>query len=561
MDLSDESNLFDLFLTRVQATPDGLAYRQYESDAWHEWTWAEISREVSRWKSALAHEKLSRGDRVALCLRNRTEWVLCDQAALANQLVTVPLYVDDRSENMAWCINDTGAKFLLIENATQWASLRHLVQTIQRVVCIEGTVPDDDRVRNLSSWLDSKASELARSPARPNDLATIIYTSGTSGRPRGVMLSHRNILSNVVASAHAIPAGPSDRFLSFLPLSHAFERTCGYYAAMLIGAQTVYTRSISLLAQDMRDQKPTILMAVPRIFERIWNRLQETMPSGSFKRHLFDKAVEVGWRRSRGKANVTDKLWWLLLKPLVTNKLHRSLGGRIRFIATGGAPFPESLARIFVGLGLPILTGYGLTETSPVLCTNCLNDNDVLSVGRPLKGIELCCDANSELLARGPNIMLGYWNNQQATAAVFDNNGWFRTGDLATIRDGRVYITGRLKDVIVMSNGKKVSPVNVEHAILRDNIFEQIMVIGEGRAKLSLLCITQVTDLDELYKRANAQLHEFPGHIRICYVTRIEGSWSVDNGLLTPTLKMKRTEIERRFVKEIEAMYATSGYC
>ncbi len=561
MKLTDQSNLSDLFFERVQATPAAAAYRQFEGNAWCDWTWSDSAREVGRWQAALAQEGLKPGERVGLCLHNRLEWMLFDQAALGLGLVTVPLYFDDRPENMALCLNDAGARLLLLENSAQWKVLKDHVKTVERVIVLGGEPLADTTLRRIQDWLPTQAAEPKRASAGPNDLATIVYTSGTTGRPKGVMLSHRNMLSNAIASMHAIPAGTDDRFLSFLPLSHMFERTCGYYAAMWAGAQTVYARSIQLLADDMQIQKPTILVAVPRIFERIWGRLQETMPPGSPKRKLFDKAVDIGWRRFQNRATTSDKLLWPLLKLLVANKLQRRLGGRIRLIVVGGAAFPPELARIFIGLGLPILQGYGLTETAPVLACNRENDNDPLSVGRPLEGVALRCADNGELLARGPNVMLGYWHNPEATDVVKDRSGWFHTGDLARIRDGRIYITGRLKDIIVMSNGEKVPPADVEQAVMIDPVFEHAMLMGEGRASLGLLCVAKSTDLRDLCRRANAQLKDFPGYTRIRHIACVTGAWTVENGLLTPTLKMKRKEIERRFAKEIEAMYATSEYC
>lgn len=562
MDLADDANLCDLLLRRVRETPDAPAYRQFDGNAWNDLRWHDIARAVARWQAALRREDLKPGDRVALCLHNRVEWVLFDQAALGLGLVTVPLYFDDRPENMAWCLNDAGARLLLLEDAKAWPVLRTQARTIERVVCLGGVDDADDKVVRLEDWLTAATGESpVRSPAVADDVATIVYTSGTTGRPKGVMLSHRNILSNVISAMRALPAFAGDRFLSFLPLSHMFERTCGYYCAMWAGAQTVYARSISLLADDIREQRPTVLISVPRIFERIHARLQETMAPASLKRRLFEAAVEVGWRRFRGEARAGDRLVWPLLKLLVANKLQRRLGGRIRMIIVGGAAFAPHLARVFVGLGLPIIQGYGLTETAPVLAANRMGDNDPTSVGRALEEIELRCDDNGELLARGPSVMLGYWNNPAATAAMIDREGWLHTGDVAAIRGGYVYITGRLKDIIVLSNGEKVPPNDAEQAILRDAVFEQAMVVGEGRPKLGLLAVSRSTDPAELCAHANAQLRGFPGYARIHYLARVPEPWTVENGLLTPTLKLKRNEIEKRYAREIEAMYAGPDLC
>ncbi|MBI3574620.1 MAG: long-chain fatty acid--CoA ligase [Gammaproteobacteria bacterium] len=562
MELGADSNLFDLFLGRVHATPNAPAYRQFVNDVWVDVTWAEVAREVARFRAALARENLKPGERVALCLRNRLEWVCFDQAAASLGLVTVPLYFDDRPDNMAFCLNDAGCKLLLLENAAPWPALRTQVQSLARVVCLERADADSDpRLTRLTDWLPMQAGELARAPSRPDELATLVYTSGTTGRPKGVMLSHRNILSNVAASLKAIPVYPGDRLLSFLPLSHMFERTCGYYLGMQAGGQTVYARSISLLAEDLRTQRPTVLIAVPRIFERIHARMQEGMPPGSFKRRLFERAVDIGWKRFRHQASFLERLLWPLFKLLVANKLKRRVGGRLRLIVVGGAAFAPEHARVFVGLGLPIIQGYGLTESGPVIACNRASDNDPLSVGRALEGVALRLGESDELLVRGPGVMLGYWNNADATRATIDADGWLHTGDRARIENGRVYITGRLKDIIVLSNGEKLPPADAEAAILRDNIFEQVMVVGEGRPKLGLLCVSRARDEAELCARANAQLHDFPGYARICHIARLETPWSVEDGQLTPTLKLKRNEILRRHAADIERMYAISEIC
>jgi len=558
--LSSNANLSELFLERIRQTPALPAYRQFTGERWSDWTWADAAREVGCWQAALQREGLRPGDRVALCLRNCVEWVWFDQAALGLGLVTVPLYFDDRPENMAWCLNDAGVRLLLLEDGAQWSTLRDRAKTIERVVCLRRVVQEDPQITHVADWLPAPGSEPIRSRAFPNDLATIVYTSGTTGRPKGVMLTHRNILSNVVAAMRALTASSSDRFLSFLPLSHMFERTCGYYSSVWAGAQTVYARSIAQLAEDMQTQRPTILVAVPRIFERIWWRMQEQMVPGSLKRRLFDMAVASGWRRFRGEATVVDRLRWPILKILVVKKLQRRLGGRIRLMAVGGAAFAPDLARIFVGLGLPISQGYGLTEAAPILTANRLDDNDPLTVGRALEGVELRCASNGELLARGPNIMLGYWNLGQVTRAVIDSDGWLHTGDLAQLRNGRVTITGRMKEIIVMSSGEKVAPDDAEQAIRRDPVFEQVMVVGEGRGKLGLLCVAKIADLHELCTRANAQLRDFPGYVRICHVARVADAWTVENGLLTSKLSMRRKEVERRYDNEIASMYATTDF-
>lgn len=561
MPITENSNLSDMFAERVRETPNAPAYRQFDGAKWFTMTWGEVAREVGRWQAALRRDGLRPGDRISMCLHNRIEWVLIDQAAIGLGLITVPLYFDDRPDNMAFCLNDASVRFLMLEDSAQWSALRDHVTTVEQVVCIGGAMSGEARVRKLADWAPAGQHELVRSSVDPKELATIVYTSGTTGRPKGVMLSHRNIVSNVLASSKVVRLTPDDVAVSFLPLSHTFERTVGYYLYMYRGVQVAYARSITLLGEDLQTHKPTTLVSVPRVFERVWGAMQQALPPGSRKRKLFDKAVDVGWRRFEGEATLKDRLLWPMLKTLVAKKLHERLGGRLRTVSVGGAAFPPELARIFIGLGFNILQGYGLTETGPVLTTNRPHDNDPFSVGRAIEGVELRCAENGELLARGPNVMLGYWNNPEATKTVIDADGWFHTGDVARIRNGRVYITGRIKDIIVLSNGEKVPPEDAEQAIARDPVFEHVMLIGEGRSHLGLLCVSKTEDLRELCRRANAQLREFPGYARIRYIARVSGPWGLENGLLTPTLKLKRLEAGRRFRKEIDTMYANPSPC
>ena len=554
--LDNDSLLSDLFVARVATTPDGKAYRQFRDGQWHDYTWAQAGREVARYQAALRAEGFAPGERVALCLRNRIEWMFFDQAALGLGLVVVPLYFGDRPENMAYCMNDCNARFLFIEDTAVWETLQAQVPDA-RAVCLNSDARSLPRIKSIKDWLPASGSALAQSLAKAHELATLVYTSGTTGRPKGVMLSHRNILSNAIASWRACSlVNDTDRFLSFLPLSHMFERTVGYYLSMYVGAETVYARGIPELAEDMANQRPTIIVCVPRIFERIYARMQEGLPAGSTKRKLFESAVAVGWRRFNHEAGFADALAWPILKTLVAKKLHARMGGRVRLIVVGSAALAPHLARTFIGLGLPILHGYGLTEFSPVVSANRLDDNAPASVGRPLEGVEIKTTPEGELCVRGPALMLGYWNNRAATEAIIDTQGWLHTGDIVRVDDDRILITGRAKEIIVMSNGEKIPPGDAEQAILMDPAFEQVMVIGEGRAHLGLIAVTKLTDTQEICRRANAQLHAFPGYVRIHHLVRTDEAWTLENGMLTPTLKAKRKVIETRYAVDIEAAYA-----
>lgn len=557
--INKNTNLSQVFSARVSDTPDAPAYKQFREDQWVSYSWRETAREVERWQAAMKAEGLAPGDRVALCMRNRIEWVFFDQAALGLGLISVPLYFDDRPDNMAWCMEDAGVKLLVLETDEIWPEIKGEVGSLERVVTLETPTHRDDKLTGLDDWLPAEGSELQQSDAVGDDLVTIVYTSGTTGRPKGVMLSHYNILSNVDAGLQIISVHASDRFISFLPLSHMFERTVGCYVGITVGAETVYARGITELGEDLQQQKPTIMVCVPRIFERINAKMQAGLPPHSLKRTLFEKAADIGWKRFNHEAGLVDHLLWPILKALVARKIYARLGGRMRLIVVGAAALSPELSKIFVGLGLPIIQGYGLTETSPIACANRLNDNDPASVGKALPGVEIELDGKGEILIRGPLVMLGYWNNEAATKAAIDADGWFHSGDIGEFRDGRLFITGRAKEIIVMSNGEKMPPGDAEQAIMMDTAFEQIMIIGEGRAKLALLAVSEIENEKELCDRANAKLEDFPGWVHIHYLKRMSEPWTVENGFMTPTLKIKRAKIEKHWAKEIEEMYAGPG--
>jgi long-chain acyl-CoA synthetase len=581
--------LHGLFLERVKLTPDSVAYRYFDThrESWLTLTWAQTLEQMTRWQVALQREKLTAGDRVALMLRNCPEWVMFEQAALSLGLVVVPLYTVDRPDNVAYIINDAQVKVLLFETAEQWQALRTVSEQlggVQRLVSLDRIAAEDEpRLRNADEWLPAQG-KMGWERVRDRDaLATIIYTSGTTGKPKGVMLSHYNILYNAYASNRVFRLQPSDCSLSFLPLSHTFERTVEYYF-MAAGGVITYARSIPLLADDLKIIRPTVLVAVPRIYERIYNAIHTSLEQGPRLRHkLFTLAVDVGWDRfehQQGRKGWHPRLLlWPLLKLLVADKVMGRLGGRLRISVSGGAALPPKVSRLFIALGLPLIQGYGLTETSPVISANLMDNNHPSSVGLPLQGIEVRIGEQEALMVRGPSVMLGYWNNPAATAAIIDQDGWLNTGDTARIADsGHIYITGRLKEIIVMSNGEKVPPADIEEAILRDRLFEQVMVYGEGRPKLVALAVVNPEqwqafaqqlgvrgDMPEslhdsrveqqALDRIAEQIRGFPGYANVRRVLLLTEPWSIENGLLTPTLKLKRPQVAVRYAKEIEQLY------
>lgn len=591
--LDEAVTLAGLFKERASRTPNRIAYRYFdpEDEIWKGSTWAEMRDETARWQAAFQQEGLKRGDRVGIMMPNRREWVMFDQAALGLGLISVPLFYNDRGGNVAYIAEAAAIKLLVIQGQEQWQSLepvRDELPTIQRIVTLESLngMAHDDRIRHLGQWLPESAGEYqVVDDLDPHGLCSIVYTSGTTGHPKGVMLSHHNILSNTYESLQTTTIRDDDVLLSFLPLSHMLERTGGYYLPLMAGITVAYARSILQLAEDLLIIRPTFLISVPRIYERIYARIQEGLDEKPpLVRKLFNLAVNVGWRRfefQQGRGSWTPSLLlWPLLDKLVASKVMEKLGGRLRTAISGGAPLPPDVARTFLALGVPVLQGYGLTETSPVLAVNRVDDNVPESVGRALPGTELSVADNGELLARGSAVMLGFWNNPQETERVIDKEGWLHTGDVARIdATGHVYITGRIKDIIVMANGEKVSPADMEIAIAMDALIEQVLIIGEGRPFLSALIVPEPEqwkslagglDLDpdnpdslrdqrvmeHIHRRIGDQLREFPGYAQVRKVVLLGEAWSVENGYLTPTLKTKRKLIIEHCEPQIAEIYS-----
>ncbi len=586
-------SLAGLFAARAAATPDKVAYRYFDpqSEAWKTHSWAQVAAQVARWRAALARENLAPGDRVAVMLRNCVEWVVFDVAALSLGLVVVPLYLDDRPDNATYIIDHAGAKLLLIEGRFQHRKLADIVaasQSLQRVISLlPPEVPGEYGARMVlaADWLEA-AADGAPAPVSPvvtlDTLASIVYTSGTTGRPKGVMLTHGNILWNIWYTVQCGPFVPEDVFLSFLPMSHTFERTCGCYLPMAVGAEVAFARSVALLGQDLELIRPTVLISVPRIYERVYSRIRDSLEKKSAAaRRVFDLAVDVGWHRfehRQGRAGWHPKLLlWPLLERKVAAPLTRKLGGRLKFAVSGGAPLSPAIGRVFIGLGVPLYQGYGLTETSPVIAVNRPTSNVPSSIGLPLPEVEVRTGADDELLTRSKCVMRGYWNNPEATREAIDAEGWLHTGDKASVDAyGHYHIVGRIKEIIVLSNGEKVPPADMEAAILLDPLFAQVMIVGEGRP-----CLAAVAALDAehwqafareqgleptalndsravklLLQRVAAQLDGFPGYAQVRRLYATLDVWSVENGLLTPTMKMKRGPLAEKYQDAIAALYA-----
>jgi long-chain acyl-CoA synthetase len=579
--------LHGLLARRVELTPERIAYRQFEGQGWRDYRWQDVADRVARWRAGLAGEGLRPGERVAMSLPNCVDWVCFDQAALGLGLVTVPLYTTDSPGNLAHILEDSGARLLLLDSDERWmplAVLRHRFPGLRRVLCRRvAAAMGDPAVCRVDDWMPLVGGA-SHSMDDPDALATLVYTSGTTGPTKGVMLSHRNILWDAEAVMQRIPALSTDVFLSFLPLAHAFERTVGYYLPMMAGSCVSYARSIEQLREDLLAVRPTVLLSVPRVYDKIYLAIQVKLGEGGLKRRLFDKTVALGWHRfeaANGRApgpGVLDRLIWPLLQRLAARPVLGRLGGRLRVAVSGGAPLSATVARFFVGLGLPLTEGYGLTEAAPVV-TNIAPEAFVPGcVGLPLPGVETRIGPQDELLVRAPSVMQGYWGQPDATAKVIDADGWLHTGDVVAERGGYIAIRGRLKEILVTSTGQKVPPADMEMALTMDPLLEQAMVVGEGRPYLAALLVlaqepwTRLASglgldpadqrafvdpraVEAVLARVADRLGAFPGYAQVRAVHLSLAPWTVDNGLITPTMKLKRPELETRFATAIDALY------
>ena len=570
--------LTGLLRERATRTPDAIAYRWFDDDAglWCTIDWHGVVRETARRQAVLQAEGLRVGDRIVTLLPNGLEWVLFDQAAMGIGLVTVPLPSKSSPDFVRWAVERAGGRLLLV-NAAQWARLSELRRLLPAVLCV-GTPPGATLpVPTLAERLPDHCPRLITSGC-PNDLATIVFTSGTTGPPKGVMLSHWNLLSNAAAGLVREAVFRDDLFLSLLPLFHTLERTAGYYLPLMAGAAVAFGRGPARLREDMQALSPTIIVIVPRVLERIVEALRS---GGRVRRRLLALTSRIGYayfeHRQGRRAQSPGAILWPLLRVLLPRRLRRTFGGRLRLVVCGGAPLTTDTARTLIGLEVPIIQGYGLTEASPVVSVNALHDNDPDSVGRPLPDTEVKLEPGGELLVRGPGVMQGYWQEPDASARAIDRDGWLHTGDLARLIDGRIRIVGRIKDIIVLSTGEKVHAAQLEQAITADPLFEQALVLGDDQPCLAALivlakeAIPPVTnqadspapaDLpdppwqDHLMARLGQRLAGFPKHAQVRKVLWLTEPWTVESDLLTHTMKARREKILARYQTLIDPLYA-----
>jgi len=567
--------------------------------AWRSLTHRELEERVRRAGLALQRLGVRRGERVAILSENRPGWLVADFACLGAGACDVPLYPTLPARQIAYILKDSAAVAIFVSSAPQLAKIQEIrpeLPALKTIVAMDPDAKGPGVVGLADLYAMGAEAEAAGGAerfkaealtARPDDVATIIYTSGTTGDPKGVMLTHDNIWSNVMSALESFSVGPTDSTLSFLPLSHIFERMAGHYLMLHAGAAIHYAESIDTVPANLVEVGPTIVTSVPRLYEKMYARvLENALGGGPIKKRIFFWAKDVGerWADHRLAGEQPPTLLnqqYALAQRLVFSKLKARTGGHLRFFVSGGAPLPADIAKFFYAAGLPILEGYGLTETSPVICVNLLERVRIGTVGPPIHGVEVRIAEDGEILTRGRHVMKGYLNKPEATREALDADGWFHTGDIGELdAEGCLRITDRKKDLIVTAGGKKVAPQPIEQLVKHNKYVANAVMLGDRR-KFCILLV--VPNFDQLERWAAYKQLAFANHrglIRLpdvqakmereAYkmlgglakyempkkVLLLEHDFSIENGDLTPTLKVRRRIVEQRYQRQIDALYA-----
>jgi long-chain acyl-CoA synthetase len=594
---NEPATLVDVFqlVARVHKRPDTLNYKK--SDAWVSISSHEMQARIRRIAAGLYSIGVRHGDRVAILSESRPEWTLTDAGCLFAGAIDVPIYPTLTPPQVYYILMDSGASTLVIENQQKLNVLRGILPScpdLRNVIVIDANgLSDHDglslaQLEGLGEGLEGQQPGLVAQLSGeilPTDLATIIYTSGTTGEPKGVMLTHSNIVSNLIDSSGHLLFGKHDSALSVLPLSHVFERQA-MYMYLYQGMAVYYAESLQTIGPNLREVKPTILVGVPRIFEKIYARIRERASEGG-RLNVVLLAWATTVARDYAKCLVFHrpisfglKLKHALAKRLVFSKWQRAFGGHIRLLLSGGAALPEDLGYTYLGAGLPIIQGYGLTETSPVVTTSSLDNNRIGTVGKPIPNVEIRIAADGEIETRGPNVMQGYYKKPEETRAVFTEDGWFKTGDIGTIdEEGFLRITDRKKELFKTSGGKYIAPQPIEQAIKGSRFVNQVVLIGNER-KFPAALIIPAWEQVESYARLKgihvANRSELCRHPRILNlferqiagltpdlarfekikaIALLENEFTIEGGELTPTLKVKRRVIDEKYRAVIDQLY------
>lgn len=587
-----------MFRRTVERVGDRAALLHKVDGKWEPITYSELAADVVNLARGLMELGLQPGDRVSLLAENRPEWAVTDLALTSLGAVNVPLYSTLPPPQVEYIVADSESVALIVSNQKQLDKaleirdrlplLRYLISMDPPEKPVEGVMLFSEVVK-IGAADPNAANEVRRraDAVQPDDLATIIYTSGTTGSPKGATLTHDNFISNAQSVQTLVEIRPEDLFLSFLPLSHVFERMAGHYLPLTAGSTVAYAESIFTVQANMVELKPTVMASVPRLYESIHSRVTDGIAKQpGKKRKMAEWALGVGWafhsKRVRGeRAGLLTGLQYKLADRLVLQPLRaRVTGDRLRFFISGGAPLPIKTAEFMVSVGLHILEGYGLTETSPVICVNRPEKTKLGTVGPPIPGVEVKIAGDGEILSRGPHIMRGYFNKPEETAQAIDADGWFHTGDIGVLdEEGYLKITDRKKDIIVLANGKNVAPQPIEAKVKASPLVANVVLFGDREPQIVALIVPDTDHLKQWARKQNLDTKDMPALLattqvkklyraevdamtrdladfeKIRRVTLLPRDFSQESGELTPTLKIKRQVVAKNYESEIRAMY------
>ena len=556
---------------------------------WQSISGTEMLYRMTACASALRHLGIAKGDRVAILAPNSPEWTITDGACQLAGMIDVPIYTTLAPASVEYILRDSGSRVLFLEDKASYLSLKDAIQnvpTLERIVLFRSSNMEDP-ILSFEQLLVSGGGELSGNPdVDPSETATLIYTSGTTGEPKGVMLSHNSIVSNVIDAGEKYDFATHDIPLSVLPLSHVFERSA-MYLYIYHGMEVHYAESIEKVPDNLGEVRPTIFVGVPRIFEKVYAKAKlRSAHAGGVKEKVFDWAIEVAKQKAirvekKERIPVYLKLKHRLSDHLVYSKLREFFGGRLRACITGGAALPDDIYLIFNGAGIPVMQGYGLTETSPVISSNNPEFSRLGSVGKPIRNVQVRIASDGEIEATGPGVMLGYYHRPDATRDSFTEDGWFRTGDIGRLdEDGFLFVTDRKKELFKTSGGKYIAPAPIEQMIRSSRFVSQAVLVGKDRKYAAALIVPNFEMLAAYAKhkglpvKSHAEFCTDPriidlierqvasrtkGLARFETVKRIallENEFSVDRGEMTPTLKIKRRVIDEKYKDVIDRLYA-----
>ncbi len=597
-DFKTIAHLYQIMVNEFGKGKEKFALKHKVGEQWVGIKYDELARQTELFALGLASLGIKRNDKVSIIAENRPEWVYSDMAILGLGGIDVPLYPISTSETIEYCLNNSESKCIIVSNKFQLnkvLKVRKSCKSLQFIVVMNNDEKGNEK--DIYSFADVQALGIDFKKdhstyfddnikiCQENELCTIIYTSGTTGEPKGVMLTHKNIASNVKGAHEVFNIGEADTFLSFLPLCHIFERMAGYYTAFSGGCTIAYAESIEKVSQNLKEVQPTIMTAVPRLFERIYSKIKRNVENQPEKKQkIFNWAIEIGKeymisKKSGNPIPIFLSLKYKLADKLVYHKLREATGGKLRFFISGGAALARELGQFFEAVGILVMEGYGLTESSPVLACNRLNDYKFGSVGKPYPGVEIKIAKDGEILAYGPNIMQGYYKNKKDTEETI-KDGWLHTGDIGVFdAEGFLIITDRKKHLFKTSGGKYIAPTPIENMFLASKYIDQFILIGDRRMFLSALIVPDyealkeyadanriqynsvedLVEMKQIYELLDKEMGLFQKKLanfeRVRKFAILDKPFSIESGELTPSLKVKRKVVEERYKELIEDMY------